>query len=236
MSAGIVPVIGLPRIGQVTEAAFRRVFRGGDIVCDLAGGKILAGAYSRDPGNTPEVSTIRAGMMIGKRTSDSLYAPSILGATTVAFTAGGTSITVSTAVATELVRRIGTSGVFRLVGPPSSAGVVANQLVTYASVVTATGVITITDPGVDYIAGSLLMPTDGSEDILSFIPEGYGVLVTDPVTSSDLNVPLPALPIRGTVVSSQLLPVWPSDTSLRAWIVSKFSLNGLSKFVFDHLF
>jgi hypothetical protein len=81
-------------------------------------------------------------MLMGKRVPDNKYAPSILGQLTVAGTAAGATITVASAVGTELDRRIGAGGVFKVVGPPTDGGTVAvvNNL-SYSS--QTAGVITL---------------------------------------------------------------------------------------------
>jgi hypothetical protein len=46
----------------------------------------------------------------------------------------------------------------------------------------------------------------------------------------------PDLPVGQIVDSSELLPAWPSDTSLQAWLVSRLNQAGGGKFIFDHLY
>ena len=57
-------------------------------------------------------------------------------------------------------------------------------------------------------------------------------MVTDTDGTTSLDVPFPQFPIAGVLTMSQLLPVWPSDTSLRAWI--RDQLNTYGKFVPDY--
>lgn len=199
----------------------------------LAGGKLLSGTYSRDPGNS-SIEVLRIGLLLGKRTADSLYAPSILGVTTNAEAIGSTSIEASAAVVTELVRRVGSTGTFKLTGPPSANGVVATETVTYSAASGTT--ITVTAISNAYVAGSFIQPTDGSETPLTFIPdtEGFGLVVTDIDGASLAAVDLPRMPISGVIDSSQLLPAWPSDTSLQAWIVARLNGAGGGQYVFDH--
>lgn len=229
---GYVP--GLPRIASRVNATHRIVFKGGQWDADFPGGAVIDGTTSRDPGNTGDIDVLRPGLLMGKITATSQYAPSILGVTTAAYTAGGTSLTVGAAVVTELVRRVGSTGTFRIVGPPSAAGIVAEEAVTYSAASGTT--ITITALLNSYISGSFIQPDDGSEDILTLIPDGYGVKVTDTDGSTSLDVPFDRMPIGGIIDSSQLLPAWPSDTSLRAWLVSEMNRHGAGKFIFDHLY
>lgn len=116
----------LPGIGTTKSAAPRKILATMEGALYLPGGKIISGAKSRDPAQpTADITTLRAGMVMGKRVNDGKYAPSILGALTVAGTAAGATITVPAAVGTELDRRIGAGGIFYVVGPPTDGGVVA---------------------------------------------------------------------------------------------------------------
>jgi hypothetical protein len=71
----IQPVLGLPRIGSTSRAAFRKVFREADWGSVLPGGRIINGTKSRDPGNGTTPQYLRAGLIMGKVTSGGLYAP-----------------------------------------------------------------------------------------------------------------------------------------------------------------
>ncbi len=227
---GYVP--GLPRVTSRVNATHRIVFRGG-WESDLSGGKVINGATSRDPGNTGDIDVLRAGLLMGKRTDDSQYSPSIIGVTTGAYTAGATSLTAGAATVTELVRRIGSSGTFRIVGPPTANGAVAEEAVTYSAASGTT--ITVTALTNSFVSGSFIQPDDGSEDIITLIPDGYGIKVTDTDSSTSLDVPFPQLPIAGELISANIIN-WPSDTGLRSWLVSEMNRHGAGKFVFDHLY
>lgn len=230
---------GMPRISSRTNVSPRRVFRSADEVL-FAGGRIISGACSRDPGNS-DIALLRPGLLMGKigTVVNSLgtvghYAPSILGVTTSAEAAASTSIQASAAVVTELVRRCGASGTFQLVGPGVANGALTQETVTYSA---ASGTdITVTAILNHYVAGSFILPTDGSEEPLSVIPESWGIYVTDPLTDLSQDQPWPELPIGGLIDSSQLLPVWPSDASLQQWIVDRLSRASGGKFTFDHTY
>lgn len=228
------PTYGLPGVRADRDADFRIVCKGDErFTRELA---IIDGSESRDPLNTDYLWNLRAGMLMGKITSGGKYAPSVLGVLTAAFDTDAsdpTEMTVSAATATEIVRRIGTSGTFNLIGPPAAAGVVATTTVTFSAVDTATGAITVTDPGVDKIAGAFIAPTDGSQTPRGVIGNGHGIRVVDE-DFDDIDVPFPNMLIGGYLDSSQIIN-WPSDTSLQAWV--KAALNdadgGGASFVFD---
>lgn len=233
-------VIGLTGMRAAKTVSHRMITRGGWVPDILPQGRVIAGACSRDPGNTTDVTRLRAGLLMGKIASvvNSLgtvdfYAPSVLGVTTNAEAVGSTSIQASAAVVTELVRRCGTSGTFKLTGPGSASGVIVTETVTYSAASSTN--ITVTAIANNFIAGSFIQPTDGSEDPLTFLPSGTPVITTDDDGSST-DVEFGEIPIGCVVDSEQLLPAWPSDTSLQEWIVSRLSRAAGGKFIFNHTF
>jgi len=221
---------GPPGIVNGPFTAARVVFRQRSEMF-LAGGKSIDGVASRDAGNTP-ITVLRPGLLMGKITATGLYAPSVIGVTTNAEAAGSTSIEAAAAVVTELIRRQGTTGTFKLTGPPAANGVVATETVTYSAASGTT--ITVTAIANAYVAGSMIQPTDGSETPRTFIPDwdGYGLKVVDGDGTSYASIDFPKFPVAGIVYSAQLLP-WPADTSLRAWIVARLNDAFGAQLVFD---
>lgn len=228
---GYVP--GLPGVRATRTATHRIVFRQGDWDSMLSQGKIIDGSESRDAGNTGDLDVLRPGTLMGMITATGLFAPCFVGVLQSAYSSGGTSLSVTAAQAVELDRIVGQSGTAELVaiGPPSAAGTVAVTDIDHSAINTSTGAITVSDLGVDKVAGTLIARKDGRQTPLTVIPDGYGVKVTD-VDGASIDVPFDRLPIAGVITASQLLPVWPSDTSLRAWIRDAMSTYG--KFVFDY--
>jgi len=189
------------------------------------GGAIIDGDESRDPLNTSYLDYLRAGLVMGQITTGSKFAPSIIGVLASAYDKDGSYdevMTVSAATATEIVRRIGTSGTFNITGPPSAAGTVATEEVTFSAVNTSTGVITVTAAAADYIAGSFVQPTDGSETPLCLIANGYPLKVTDD-NDANIDIDFAKMLIGGRLDASQIIN-YPSDSSLETWI--KGNLNG----------
>lgn len=228
-------VPGLPGVRSALTANHKIVFKQ-DGQAMLALGQKISGANSRDPTNTVDVTVLQPGLLMGKRTSGGFYAPSIIGVTTAAYTSGGTTLNVSAAAATEIVRRVGSSGTatLRAIGPPTAAGTVAVTSVTYSAVNTSTGDITVSSLGVDKIAGTFITAADGSQLPLTFIPDGYGICVVD-LSGTSIDTEFPAFPISGVITSAQLVN-WPSDTSLQSWIVSNLNGAAAGQFVFDHVY
>lgn len=226
-------VPGIPGVRAAISAAQKIIFKGGKVPEFLPQGRLIDGSISRDPTNSP-VTNLMPGLLLGKVTATSLYAPSIMGVLTVAFSTG-TSMTVAAATAVELVRRVGTSGTFKLVGPASAAGILQVVTVTYSAVNTTSGVITVTDPSAAFIIGSFVCPTDGSENILTFIPDGFGISAVDSDGTTNITNQFPLVPVGGVVISSALIN-WPSDGSLRIWIVSNLNAASGGKFEFDHIY
>ena len=206
--------IGISGVTTRSEAARRFIFDSEIAKVVLPAGRVLDASNSRDPLNTGDIVTLRAGVLLGRITASKLWAPSILGTLSVAF-ASGTSMTVSVATAIELVRRIGTSGTFTLVGPPSAAGVVDTKTVTFSAVDTGTGVITVVDPTVAFIIGSLIGDTDGSQTIRGLLNDEYGVRVTD-TDGVDIDSGF-ALAIGGQIRTANVVE-YPSDTSLITFV------------------
>jgi hypothetical protein len=226
-------VLGPGGVGTARTARHKTVWRGGSIPIYFPGGRYIDSTKSRDPLNADDVTVLQAGLLMGKITSSGLYAPSILGVTTNAEAIGSTAIEAAAAVVTELVRRVGSTGTFTLTGPPTANGVVDSETVTYSAASGTT--ITCTALTKAFVAGSFIQPTDGSQTPIAFIGEGYGMPMVEFDGTAAAAVQFPEIPLDAIVVSSQLVN-WPSDTSLRAWIVSRLCDVGGGKYIFDHLY
>lgn len=228
--------VGQPGIAAQDTASHRHVFLQQSEKF-LAQGRIINGSASRDPGNTGDIGVLRPGLLMGKITATGFYAPAYVGVLQAAYTSGGTEITVSVAQAVELLRLVGASGTAELVaiGPPTANGTLAETDVSHSAIDTATGVLTVTDLGASKVAGTLIAVKDGRQTPLTFIPDwDYGVKVTDQDGDSVAVVDFPKFPMWGVIDSSQLLPVWPSDTSIQAEIVTSLG-SANQHFSFDHL-
>jgi hypothetical protein len=229
-------------MADAVTATHRLAFRDGQVTGWLSGGKMISGDCSRDPGNTGDINVLRPGMLMGKISTqvNSLgtvghYAPSVLGVTTNAEAVGSTSIQAAAAVVTELVRRCGASGTFKLIGAGIAGGPIQVETVTYSAASSTN--ITVTAIANNFLAGSFICPTDGSEDPLTLIPDGYGVNVFDVDGSTAIVQPFHQMPIAGVIISANVLPAWPSEASLKAWIASRLDrAGGGGKFVFDHTY
>lgn len=136
-----------PGIGTKVDAAFRLISPTGQLVFKPGPAGTLNGAKSRDPGNSPETYVLRAGTLLAKNASTGRYAPWAIGSAAAELAGAGVTLTVSAAEAAELVRRVGTTGTFVLTGPNRAGQTVVQRTVTYSSVNTSTGAITITALG-----------------------------------------------------------------------------------------
>jgi len=125
----------VPGVGSSTEYAFRQIMAGGQPVY-LPGGIVIDGDCARDPLNTAGyVDRLRCGMLMGRITTGKLWAPSVVGSTGVALAGTDTQLNLmQTAEATELIRRLGATGTFKLTGPPAASGVVRTLTATYSAV------------------------------------------------------------------------------------------------------
>lgn len=190
----------------------------------LAQGRIIDGTLSRDPGNSPNVGSLRAGLLMGRVTATFKWAPAVIGPLTAPALAGAVSLTVDATTVTELVRRLGSSGTLTLTGPPIANHTAISETVTYSA---ASGTTITTTATVNaFVSGAFIGPVDGSQVPLSFIDDwDYPLLVVDQTGVSISNVDYPRVPVSGIINSLQILPVWPTDTGLQNWI--KANLNGL---------
>ena len=217
------PITGLPGIGTARVATPREILAGNAQFSQFVPGlRVIDGSRSRDPLNVPDVDVLRAGLLLGKTTAGK-YAPSVIGVLTTAAVAGATSLTVTPAVAIEIVRRLGTSGTHTLTGPPAAAGTVATQVVTFSAVNTSTGAITCTATSAAAIAGAFVQPTDGSETIVTLLGNKWGVKVTD-LSGNSTDVMEDQLLLAGHVKTANMIN-YPGDVSLVAFV--KNSLRGL---------
>lgn len=148
MSLNLAP--GTPGISSQYSATPRSVWASANDRHYLPGMFTIDGSKSRDPRNTSNTDFLQAGTLMGKITSGGKYAPSILGLSDTAYN-GSTTITLLPATAVELVRRIGTTGTFKVTGPPTAAGVSRTQTLTYSAVNTTSGATTVTALSVNQV-------------------------------------------------------------------------------------
>ncbi|KKM53802.1 hypothetical protein LCGC14_1554040 [marine sediment metagenome] len=219
----------LPGRGTVRQTLRRRILLTPDHAIYLPGGKTISGSTSRDPLNTGDVQYLRAGLLMGKITSGGKYAPSIMGVLTTAYdkdssTGASGVIQVSAATATEMVRRTGATGTFRILGPPTANATTATETFAATAINVTTGVVSISGSflAADYVAGSFIQPNDGSQTPLGLLDDGDPLKVTD-VDEANVDVQLSRFLIGGVLDASQVIN-WPSDTSLQNWV--RAVLNG----------
>lgn len=234
------PITGMPGIGTVVTATPREIFAGNAQFNQyIPGFFIIDGIKAADPLNVDAVTAatqydvLRCGLLMGKITASGKYGASVIGVTTGAITTSSTTIAVSAAVGTEIVRRIGASGTFKLTGPPTAAGVVATQTVTYSAISgTAVTVTALGTNGAAVVAGSLIQPTDGSETILTMIGDKYGIKVSD-LSANRQDTPADQFTLGGFVNSSNIIN-YPADASLKTWV--KAALNAAGSYQFSDAF
>lgn len=201
----------------------------------IAGGCFIDGSESRDPLNTGYVHVLRPGLIMGMITATGLWAPSIIGLVTADYTSGGTSLTVSAATATEIVRRVGSSGTLDLTHAPTATGtVVAQATLTYSAVNTTTGVLTITDIGANVETGAIIgHPSDGSSTPLAILGGIDGIRVTDEDGNS-VDKECATMLIGGDLNVDKIIN-YPdaANTTLIAWLKGKLNSASNSLFTFS---
>lgn len=141
---------GLPGITSAREATPRRVSASGVGKMYLPSNIVLSGTASRDAGNTGDVHSLRAGKVLGRITSGGKFAPSIFGVTSEAIDNTETAVDLPAAVVTEMTRRIGASGTFKITGPPTAGGTVRTVTATYSAFADS-DTVTITALGIDEV-------------------------------------------------------------------------------------
>jgi hypothetical protein len=176
------------------------------------------GTLTSCPFNAPYIFQILAGTLMGRVTATKKYANSVLGLTSSATASGATTVQTDVNTAAEIVRRIGSTGTFKLTGPPAAAGAVATQVVTYTAVNTGTGAITCSATSAAAVSASLIQPTDGSDAILTMVADLYGIKVTDQTNVNRVDVYDPRLLLGGGTINSQMIVNYPSDPSLQAYV------------------
>jgi len=128
-----------PGVAASTEYGFRQIMAAGRPQY-LPGGAVIDGDVARDPSNTGYVDRLQAGLLMGRLTTGGKWAPSVIGTlgTTIAGTA--TTLTFLNATeATELARRVGASGTFKITGPHVAGGRVKTRTLTYSAIGGAAG-------------------------------------------------------------------------------------------------
>lgn len=227
---------GTPGVKSDQERTFtdRKIRNTVDRRAYVTGGKSIDGSLSRDTLNAGDEDVLRPGMLMGLVTASKKFANAIVGTIINAELAASVALEVSVAVAKEIVRRFGATGTFLLTGPPAAAGVVISEIVTYTGVDTGTGIITVDATTAAFIAGSFIQPEDGSEDFSALVDDNDFTKVTDR-DRTDIDVEFPRPLIAGQIDSDKII-FWPSDTSLRTFIVAGLNTAGRGDFLFDHFF
>ncbi|VTT96557.1 unnamed protein product [Gemmataceae bacterium] len=208
----ISPNFGRPGVSAARTAQILTVCRSVARSVFYPHGGIIDGA-SRDYGNSDNLYLLRPGLPMGRVTSSKKWKPSVVAVTQGAYTSGGTSLTLTAAGATELVRRVGASGTFTLKSAATAGGTLTSDTVTYSAVNTGTGVVTITNIGANRITGSIVTAADGSEVPLTVIPDGYGIEV--PTSGADVDFPHI---LTGADLDVARIIDYPADATLKTWL------------------
>jgi hypothetical protein len=94
--------------------------------------------------------------------------------------------------------------------------------------------VTRTTAAVDgrFVTLSMIGATDGSQNPLTLIPDGYGINVLDSDQVTQINQPFARFPIAGVILTANCIN-YPSDASLKAWLKQQLSTVSGGKFIFD---
>ena len=212
---------GKPGVTGNFTATTRQVFYSGrEFAQFMAPPATVDGTASGNPSNAPYSWLLWAGMPMGRITASGKFATSIIGLSTAAVTTTATTLQATAAAATELQRRIGSTGTLTLTGPPTAGGTVASSSVTFSAVNTSTGAITITATGVAFVQGSMIQPADGSQAILTLLCEETGLQVVDAMHATRVDVLCARLLCGGGTINTAMIVDYPSDTSLKTYVKS----------------
>lgn len=203
MSFGFIN--GLPGYGTSLTSTPRTILRSLDGMKTIPGGIVLDGTKCADFTNTPNVDILTNGLMLGKITATGKYAPTIVGVLQADAAGSATSLTVSAAQATEIVRRVGATGTatIRIYGSPTAGSAVATQTLTYSAINTSTGVITVSATSAAYIAGSYITAADGTQTPIAILFAEWAIRMTD-YTNTRVDQPLPFPLISADLLAANL--------------------------------
>lgn len=181
------PNVGLPKFGTASTARNRIVSADGKMGPYVPGGGIIDGTKTRNPFNTDLSASdstpfrdLWPGLLMGRITSSGKWANSCIGKSTAAITTSGTTLAIGPYEATELVRRVGSTGTFKLTGPPSAAGTVRTVTVTYSAVNTSTGDVTVTAIGVNEVQTVNLVTAGTGGNLRLLVPKPDGTMALTP--------------------------------------------------------
>lgn len=228
---------GTPGVQAERTATPRQILLSQESALYFPSAKVVDGSKSRDTGNTGDLDVLRGGMLMGRITSGGKYCPACIGVMGVLHDTSvvTTTMTLPAAVVTEISRRVGASGTFRITGPAAASSVsgttINSEAVTYSAIATAT-TITITATTNDYAAGSLIGFNDGSYIPVGILGKEDGLKVTDQDGTSQ-DTPLGHLLIGG-ILKTASVPNWPSEIALAEWVKGKLALAGGS-FSYDDI-
>ena len=191
----------------------------------------IDGNASGNGANQPYNWYLWGGQIVGRETASDIWATSIIGLSTVALTTSATTLVTDVGTATELARRTTAQGAttFTLTGPPTAGGTVASSTVTFSAINTSNGHITITTTGVAFVAGSIIGPVDGSQlgggTIYTIMADPYGCKVVDQLNTTRINCYTNKLWTGGGMINVALIPSYPSDSSLQAYLKAQIRIG-----------
>src|SRR5262245_8433383 len=100
----IQPVIGMPGITATNRSPHGIVFRQVGFDGNLAGGKVIDGSKTRDPGNGSTPQFLRPGLLMGRTTATKKYRNAVIGVSNLAYADNDSTIQTDLATATEIAR------------------------------------------------------------------------------------------------------------------------------------
>ena len=222
-------LVGKPGVQSTSYFATpREVFYGNRQFAQLLPLPItIDGTLSSNPGNAPYAWLLFAGTLMGRQSTSRKYRNSVIGLSSAAAVSTDTTITSDANTVAEVARLIGLASgnvALTLTGPPTSGGVVAATSVT-ASAASATTITLTGQIGAAKIAGSLLQPADGSQQITTLLCDLWGQKIVDGSNTTRVDVFAAQLWNGGGIINSQNIVNYPADASLIAYIKAALRAN-----------
>lgn len=99
--------------------------------------------------------------------------------------------------------------------------------------VTTAGVTAVAADEGEFISGSMIQPTDGSQNFLSICAELFGTKTTDFTNINTVNAPIAGGAYIGGILNSGMLVNYPTDSALRTYIKTQIRANGCPTAIFS---
>lgn len=230
-------IAGLPGIKTSRTATPRDVLMTDQGVVLRPSSLVIESGEARDPDNTGNVDVLRGGLILSRNDTGGAYVSTIIGLTGASISGTGTSLTLTTQAATELLRRYGTSGTaeFAIIG--STAGgsgdedeVPTMEVLDHSAINTSSGVVTISAITNGFPSGSLIIAGEAVQNEANgqlthtyVLIDRWGIKVTDEDGNS-ITTAL-AQPLESGMLNTARIINYPANIVMKRWLKSELADN-----------